>query len=120
MLAGAPDVVAVDGGRRRGRRRRKATGTMLDPDALYALQPDALQPDAPEPDVPGRAGPVLVQALGGFIDAGAAGRLAREHLLSSLPHRVVARFDVDQLLDYRSRRPAMLFVQDHWEHYEQP
>src|SRR5690606_18156073 len=25
------------------------------------------------------------------------------------------RFDLDQLLDYRSRRPTMLFVEDHWE-----
>ena len=34
--------------------------------------------------------------------------------------RTVATFDVDQLLDYRGRRPAMLFVEDHWERYEQP
>jgi predicted ATP-grasp superfamily ATP-dependent carboligase len=66
--------------------------------------------------------PVLVQALTGFVDAGNAGRLAREHLVSagSSPAEVVARFDLDQLYDYRGRRPAMLFIEDHWEHYEQP
>jgi predicted ATP-grasp superfamily ATP-dependent carboligase len=64
--------------------------------------------------------PVLVQALTGFVDAGNAGRLAREHLLATGRPRVVAEFDLDQLYDYRSRRPTMLFVEDHWEHYEQP
>ncbi len=73
-----------------------------------------------EPDRPELAQPVLIQALHGFIDAGNAVRLAREHLLATLDHRVVATFDVDQLLDYRSRRPPMLFVEDHWEHYEEP
>ena len=65
-------------------------------------------------------GPVLVHVLTGFIDAGQAGALARDHLLGSLDHQPVATFDVDLLLDYRSRRPPMLFVADHWEHYEAP
>jgi hypothetical protein len=82
----------------------------LDPSELFELDPD-------RPEV-GR--PVLVQALDGFIDAGGAKRLAREHLLSSFESQVVATFDVDQLLDYRARRPAMLFVEDHWESYDDP
>ena len=82
----------------------------LDPSELFELDPD-------RPEL-GR--PVLVQALDGFIDAGAAKRLAREHLLSAYESQVVARFDVDQLLDYRARRPAMLFVEDHWESYDDP
>jgi predicted ATP-grasp superfamily ATP-dependent carboligase len=81
-----------------------------DPQDLYQL----------EPDVPELGRPVLIQALGGFVDAGSAGRIAREHLLTTLQSQVVARFDVDTLLDYRSRRPAMLFVEDHWESYEEP
>jgi hypothetical protein len=32
----------------------------------------------------------------------------------------VATFDIDLLLDYRSRRPSMIFVEDHWESYEEP
>ena len=82
----------------------------LDPGELFELDPDRPQLE----------GPVLVQALDGFIDAGAGKRLAREHLLASYESQVVARFDVDQLLDYRARRPAMLFVEDHWESYTDP
>ncbi len=83
---------------------------MPDPQDLYQLVDD----------VPDLGRPVLIQALTGFVDAGAAGRLAREHLLSSLPGRVIATFDIDALLDYRSRRPLMIFVEDHWESYEEP
>lgn len=71
-----------------------------------------------EPSIP--TGPVLVCALTGFVDAGQAGHLAVAHLLANLEHRVLATFDVDQLLDYRSRRPPMIFDGDHWASYEQP
>lgn len=83
---------------------------MLDPHELYELTDD----------LPELGHPVLIQAMTGFVDAGNATRLAREHLLATLAHEVVATFDIDQLLDYRSRRPMMLFVEDHWEHYEEP
>jgi len=63
---------------------------------------------------------VLLYYLDGFIDAGAAGRLLTAHLLSTLEHRRIAKFDVDALLDYRSRRPVMTFSKDHWEDYEVP
>jgi predicted ATP-grasp superfamily ATP-dependent carboligase len=66
------------------------------------------------------AGMVLVHALTGFVDAGQAGHLAVAHLLANLEHRVVATFDIDQLLDYRSRRPVMIFDEDRWLGYEQP
>jgi predicted ATP-grasp superfamily ATP-dependent carboligase len=86
---------------------------VLDPRELYTLAEE--QPGPGDFDKP-----VLVHALGGFIDAGAAGRLAGEHLLSSLDHTVLATFDVDQLYDYRARRPAMTFVENHWESYDAP
>src|SRR5690554_4576536 len=57
--------------------------------------------------------------MSGFVDAGGATRLARDHLLATGSPRMVARFDLDQLLDYRSRRPTMLFVEDHWESYDE-
>jgi predicted ATP-grasp superfamily ATP-dependent carboligase len=66
------------------------------------------------------AGMVLVHALTGFVDAGQAAHLAVAHLLTSLKHRVIATFDVDQLLDYRSRRPVMIFKEDRWAGYERP
>ncbi|MGH3845038.1 MAG: PAC2 family protein [Pseudonocardiaceae bacterium] len=69
---------------------------------------------------PSGLGMVLVHSLTGFVDAGHAGGLAVAHLLATLEHRVVATFDIDQLLDYRSRRPLMLFEEDRWAAYEQP
>ena len=63
--------------------------------------------------------PVLVQALTGFVDAGNGAQLAREHLLSR-DATLLARFDVDSLLDYRARRPLMTFVEDRWEAYAEP
>lgn len=95
---------------------------MPDPRDLFTLAPDLDLPAAGSSGSggPPAGGPVLVHALTGFIDAGQAGALARDHLLQTLDHRPVATFDVDLLLDYRSRRPAMLFVADHWESYEEP
>jgi proteasome assembly chaperone (PAC2) family protein len=64
--------------------------------------------------------PVMIEALTGFVDAGNATRLAREHLLATLESRPIIRFDLDQLMDYRSRRPLMQFDGDHWESYDEP
>src|ERR1700722_2776953 len=62
----------------------------------------------------------MLYYLDGFIDAGSAGRLLTTHLTSSLEHEEVARFDVDALIDYRSRCPVMSYAKDHWEDYETP
>jgi hypothetical protein len=83
---------------------------VLDPHELYELTDD----------LPDLGQPVLIQALTGFVDAGNASRLAREQLLTSLDARPIARFDLDQMFDYRSRRPVMTFVEDHWESYDAP
>ena len=81
-----------------------------DPRELYVLDPDR----------PELGAPVLIQALDGFVDAGAAKRLAREHLLATHESKVIATFDVDTLLDYRARRPMMTFDIDHWSDYADP
>jgi hypothetical protein len=91
---------------------------MLSAQDLYTLVPDAVRPQ--DPDAAGSKAPVLVHHLSGFVDAGAAAGLAIGHLLAELPNRVVARFDVDQLLDYRSRRPRMTFRQDRFTAIETP
>lgn len=65
-------------------------------------------------------GPVLVHALEGFSDAGHAIRLAASHLRAALDTELVASFAIDDLLDYRSRRPLMTFKTDHFTHYEDP
>ncbi len=83
---------------------------MRDPHELYEWTGQAPQLEAP----------VLLQALSGFVDAGSAVKLAREHLLAIGEPQLLATFDADTLLDYRSRRPTMLFVEDHWESYDDP
>jgi predicted ATP-grasp superfamily ATP-dependent carboligase len=65
-------------------------------------------------------GPVLVHALEGFSDAGHAIRLAASHLKDTLDTELVASFAIDELLDYRSRRPLMTFKTDHFTHYDDP
>ena len=80
------------------------------PEELYELGPAA----------PGIAGAPMLHYLEGFIDAGTAGRLLTEHLLRVFPHETVARFDVDRLIDYRSRRPLMTYDNSRWESYEPP
>ena len=82
-----------------------------DPGDLYEVSPDAPELDDEL---------VMLYYLDGFIDAGGAGRLLAAHLLSTLEHNEIARFDVDALIDYRSRRPTMTFTKDHWEQYEAP
>jgi proteasome assembly chaperone (PAC2) family protein len=82
-----------------------------DPGDLYQLAQAGLDLES---------GLVMLYYLDGFIDAGAAGRQLAAHLLATFDHTEIARFDVDSLIDYRSRRPAMFFVKDHWESVEIP
>lgn len=81
------------------------------PADLYEVGPGAPRPDS---------NLVMLYYLDGFIDAGAAGRLLTTHLMSTLEHEQVATFDIDSLLDYRSRRPIMTFAKDHWDDYDAP
>ncbi|HZE39806.1 MAG TPA: PAC2 family protein [Stackebrandtia sp.] len=83
---------------------------MLEPQELYQV----------EPDVPDLRGAVLLYEFRGFMDAGQAASGLAEYLLEEYEHEVVARFDTDQLVDYRGRRPGMTFSVDHWEEYEAP
>ncbi len=85
---------------------------MLDPTGLFTTRL--------EPAELGSVAPVLVEALDGFVDAGSGRRLAREHLLNALDSQLLISFDVDQLLDYRARRPEMTFTTDHWADYAAP
>ncbi|MGW0042693.1 proteasome assembly chaperone family protein [Rhodococcus sp. NPDC003348] len=65
-------------------------------------------------------GPVLVHGLEGFSDAGHAVKLATTHLRESLETELVASFAVDELIDYRSRRPTMTFKSNHFTDYDAP
>lgn len=64
--------------------------------------------------------PLLYVSLEGFIDAGYVRDQILDHLFGTLEHEVVARFDVDELVDYRGRRPAMTFDRDRYTDYDQP
>jgi hypothetical protein len=74
--------------------------------------------DVPELDDASTLTMVLV--LDGFLDAGNAAARAAQHLVDLSDGPVVATFDVDELHDYRARRPAMSFVRDHYEAYDAP
>ena len=79
-----------------------------------------LEIPAPQLSSSDGSAPVLIHALEGFSDAGHAIRLAAEHLKGSLDSELVASFAIDDLLDYRSRRPLMTFKTDHFTQYEEP
>lgn len=64
--------------------------------------------------------PLLHLSIDGFMDAGEVREQVAEHILGTLDHRVVASFDVDQLIDYRSRRPVMTFDSDRWVDIDEP
>ena len=62
----------------------------------------------------------LVAGLTGFTDSGAAVTQFNDYVLETLDHTTVARFDNDELLDYRARRPIIHFEHDHLTDYEPP
>ena len=62
---------------------------------------------------------VLVHAFTGFLDAGGATAMA-SRLLQSREHRLLATVDIDQVIDYRARRPVLTFVTDHFAAVDMP
>jgi predicted ATP-grasp superfamily ATP-dependent carboligase len=85
---------------------------VLEPQGLYAFEPEAeeLAADAS----------ILLHYFEGFMDAGETGEQIVDELLADPEKKLIARFDADRLVDYRARRPAMVFDQDHWASYEAP
>lgn len=83
---------------------------MQEPGELYEVAADA----------PAFDEPVLLVGLDGFVDAGNAAQLAVSALREGRAEQPVARFDADQLVDYRSRRPPLQFDTDHWAGYRAP
>ena len=80
---------------------------MLDPRALYTIEDDVWA------SVEGTR-PTLVHLLDGYVDAGQVAKQLSEHLLGSMHPELMVTFDHDQLHDYRSRRPAMVFDTNTW------
>lgn len=92
---------------------------MSHPQELYEWEPSGL---AAVEDLASNdsAGLVLLYHFDGYIDAGETGDQIVERLLDGLPHRLVARFDHDRLVDYRARRPLLTFERGHWTDFEAP
>lgn len=82
---------------------------MVNPSELYELHDDDF-------DVP--RGLHLIAGLTGFTDSGSTISQLGNHIFEKLDYRVVAMFENDELLDYRSRRPVMFFEKDHISSYE--
>lgn len=82
---------------------------VLNPHELYELEPNT----EPRPGI-------LIGAMGSFIDAGNVQQLLTQHLLETCNPEIVATFDTDQLVDYRGRRPAMVFDEDRFLGYDAP
>ncbi|MFM6978363.1 MAG: proteasome assembly chaperone family protein [Micrococcales bacterium] len=80
-------------------------------------QPYDLYTYVVEPEtIPG--GLSLVAGFSGFTDSGHVLTQMADQMFSSLSHELVLRFENDELLDYRSRRPVMFFERDHIADYE--
>jgi hypothetical protein len=62
-------------------------------------------------DRPELESPTLVLALEGWIDAGLSTEAAAATLLDGLDTVTVARFDTDELIDYRARRPTAHLIE---------
>lgn len=93
------------------------------PEQQYQPEPTGmyeLEFPAPKLSAADGRGPVMIHALEGFSDAGHTIRLAAQHLKNTLDTELVASFAIDELLDYRSRRPLMTFKTDHFTSYEDP
>lgn len=62
----------------------------------------------------------LLMSFTGFADAGHVVTQINGELTDHLSSETLAVFDIDQLVDYRSRRPRMTFEQDHLTNYDAP
>ncbi|AVM00502.1 proteasome protein [Gordonia iterans] len=87
--------------------------------SLYELEFPGPTVSGPRGDHPA-GGPVLVHALEGFADAGHAVTMAATHLREALDCQLVATFDTDELIDYRSRRPVISFSGEQFEGIDMP
>ncbi len=62
----------------------------------------------------------MIHAFSGFVDAGHSIRQTVSHLTTSLPHQLVAEISIDDIYDYRARRPVMTFDRDHFSEVDMP
>lgn len=85
---------------------------MSDPTTLFSYEPHI--------DSRTLSGRTLLVTIGSFSDAGHLQRLLDDHLLNSLPSRVVGRLDMDAVFDYTAHRPEVTLERDRFTDYERP
>lgn len=92
---------------------------MLNPRDLY--EPDLKVSDAlRERGESASAGPVLLIALKGSVDAGHLTEIISAHLSTREGSQRVITFDHDRLVDYQARRPLLTFDTSRWVDYARP
>lgn len=100
-----------NGDEHNGRHERKAAGRMYEMEYPAPIQFDrpsiADEATGLGSAVEGSEELPMLVALQGYADAGQAVSSASSHLLAALEHSPVASFKVDELIDYRSRRPGV-------------
>jgi hypothetical protein len=68
----------------------------------------------------GEGGPVMIDALRGFVDAGRLSEIVSDFLLREFEATRVATFNPDEVFDYSVSRPMAMFDVDKWTDYEPP
>ena len=77
---------------------------MRSPEDMYAIHQMPTFKDAP----------VLIHAFTGYVDAGGAVRMMIDHILESCEHHLIATYEVDEVMDFRARRPILSYSVDHF------
>lgn len=84
-----------------------------DPESLYVLNEELIAAE----DL---SGSNLLMSFTGFSDAGHVVSQISAELIEELEGEPLAIFDIDQLIDYRSRRPRITFSEDRLSNYKAP
>lgn len=84
-----------------------------DPESLYVVNEELIADEE-------LRGANLLMSFTGFSDAGHVVSQISQELRDQLSAEPLAVFDVDQLIDYRSRRPRITFTEDHLSNYKAP
>ncbi|WP_269936803.1 proteasome assembly chaperone family protein [Arthrobacter sp. HY1533] len=84
-----------------------------DPESLYVLNEELIAAE----DL---SGSNLLMSFTGFSDAGHVVSQISAELVDELEGEPLAIFDIDQLIDYRSRRPRITFSEDRLSDYKAP
>lgn len=79
----------------------------MDPRLLYTFNPEVWASLKDQR-------PVMLHLLDGYVDAAAVTHNLSGYILDQCDHEVLAEFDLDQVHDYRSRRPQMVFDTNTW------